>query len=153
MEIGRHMKISFKPISHQKIESTTYRKWISDDCRDYYKPLAETKMWLNPYIGLSSTFETRHTDRARSRFHVTAILMCKVAALALGPSLQWAALPRPLLLFFIYGCNTLNIQLALRHLHPTWKSDVWGKSNILSVIRQHAERGLSFPSFYILYFP
>lgn len=39
MEVRRHIRSSFRPISHQKMESIAYPMWVPNHCCDYYKSL------------------------------------------------------------------------------------------------------------------
>lgn len=39
MEVRRHIRSFFRPISHQKVESIAYPMWVSNHCCDYYKSL------------------------------------------------------------------------------------------------------------------
>lgn len=48
MEVTRHIRSTFRPISQQTIKSTVYHKWFSSHCCDDNKSLAYNEMSLYP---------------------------------------------------------------------------------------------------------
>lgn len=146
MEVIRHIRSTFRPISHQKIESTICHKWFSSHCCDDYTSLAYNEMWLYPcnFYLLISALPVRPDIQTKQEltsvgqpFWVIVWLPWSLGhpfyILAMNPrschsfSLDMVAIPK------IFHSPPPLFQLVT--LIPTW-----AKSNVPGMIHQHVEK-------------
>ena len=127
MEVRRHIRCSFRPISHQKMESITYPVWVSNHCCDDYKSLTYKKMWLHPcfvHLFVSALLWDQTTDQATSCFHMISLWcvrwLCKIG--------QWAfpftGCSSQVLPLFFFGCGccpvVLRCSVVSDSMWPPW---------------------------------